>query len=189
MGGYTRPALLTRAHDVADFDCGSVALSEWLRKYALAAQNAGSSRVYVTCVSGSEQVVGYYALAAGEVAHASASARMTQGLGRYPVPVIVLTRLGVDTRHQRKGLGIALVTNALRRADQASDDVGVRGVALNAESQAAKDFYLNYARFDESPTDPLHLMILMKDLRAAVRTAVDGRLDRADSKAPEQDAS
>lgn len=181
MGGYTSPELLTRAHDVADFDCGSVALSEWLKKYALAAQNSGSSRVYVTCVSGSEQVVGYYALAAGEVAHESASPRMTQGPGKYPVPVIVLTRLGVDKNHQRQGLGNALVTNALRRADQASNDVGVRGVALNAESIEAKAFYLNYARFEESPTDPMHLMLLIKDLRAAVRGAIDGPLDRADS--------
>lgn len=181
MGGYSSPELLRRTHAVDHFDCGSVALSEWLPKYALAAQDSGSSRVYVTCVSGSEHVVGYYALAAGEVAHESASPRMTRGLGKYPVPVIVLTRLGVDRDHQRKGLGNALVTNALRRADQASDDVGVRGVALNAESQEAKDFYLNYARFEESPTDPMHLMILMKDLRAAVRAAVDDPLDRADS--------
>lgn len=186
MGGYSRPVPLVGAHEVAAFDCGSAALTEWLRRHALAAHRAGSSRVYVTCAAGTQPVAGYYAVTAGGVAHEDASARMKQGLGRYPVPVIVLTRLAVDIGHQG-GLGAALLTDALRRVEQAGEEIGVRGIALNAESQTAKAFYLSYAAFEESPTDPLHLLLLMKDLHAAVRAANERTGDAGAGDGPTSD--
>lgn len=39
---------------------------------------------------------------------------------------------------------------------------------LHCESEAARDFYLRLAKFEVSPTDPMHLMLLMKDLRRAL---------------------
>lgn len=86
------------------------------------------------------------------------------------MPVIILTRLGVDLSEQGRGLGRALVVDALRRVDSAADIVGIRALLIHAEDEGAKDFYMNLAEFEESPTDPLHLFLLIKDLRRALGT-------------------
>jgi GNAT superfamily N-acetyltransferase len=114
------------------------------------------------------RVVGYYALAAGSVAPADASPRLRQGTGRYHQPVVILTRLGVDLAVQGAGLGRALVVDALRRVAGAAEVIGVRAVLIHCETKAARDFYLRLAKFEASPTDPMHLLLLMKDLRRAL---------------------
>jgi GNAT superfamily N-acetyltransferase len=156
-------------HIVAGFDCGSPAQSEWLIHHAMQSHRAGLSRVYV--VRGldepDERVVGYYALAAGSVAQADASPRMRQGAGRYHQPVVILTRLAVDRVAQGIGLGRALVVDALRRIAAASELIGVRALLIHCESEAVRDFYQRLAKFEASPTDPMHLMLLMKDVRRA----------------------
>lgn len=155
---------------VAGFDCGSPAQSDWLVEHALQAHRAGLSRVYVVrhLDRADERVVGYYALAAGSVAPADASRRLMQGVGRYHQPVVILTRLGVDRAAQGVGLGRALVVDALRRIAAASEVIGVRALLIHCESDAARDFYLRLATFEPSPTDPMHLLLLMKDLRRAL---------------------
>jgi GNAT superfamily N-acetyltransferase len=113
-------------------------------------------------------VVGYYALAAGSVAPADATRRLMQGSGRYHQPVVILTRLGVDRAAQRVGLGRALVVDALRRVALAADVVGVRALLIHCETVAARDFYLSLAKFESSPTDPMHLFLPIKDLHRAL---------------------
>jgi GNAT superfamily N-acetyltransferase len=92
---------------------------------------------------------------------------MMQGAGRYHQPVVILTRLGVDRAAQGAGLGRALVVDALRRIAAASEVIGVRALLIHCESEAARDFYLRLAKFDPSPTDPMHLLLMMRDLRRA----------------------
>lgn len=161
---------LARAHSTAEFDCGSPAQSEWLHRYALQAHASGGSRVYVVTDLDVDRVVGYYALAAGSVAPAAAPRRLRQGAGGYDQPVILLTRLGVDRTGQGVGLGRALLVDALRRVDATADLVGVRALLIHCESERARAFYLKLARFEESPTDPLHLLLLLKDLRRALNS-------------------
>ena len=93
---------------------------------------------------------------------------MIPGAGRTHPPAIVLTRLGVDRTAQGAGLGRALVVDALRRIAVASETIGVRAVLFHCESEQARDFYLKLAKFEASPTDPMHLLLLMKDLRRAL---------------------
>lgn len=164
---------LARTHVVVGFDCGSAAQSEWLVRHALQAHQSGTSRVYVVTGNADEEqrrVVGYYALAAGSVAPASAPQRLAQGAGRYHQPVVILTRLGVDLSCQGLGLGRALVVDALRRVAAASEVIGVRALLIHCENDAARDFYLRLAKFDASPTDALHLFLLLKDLRKALES-------------------
>jgi GNAT superfamily N-acetyltransferase len=155
---------------VAGFGCGSGAQSEWLVRHALAAHQSGTSRVYVVSEQTDEgqRVVGYYAVAAGSVAPAAAPQRLAPGGGRYDQPVVILTRLGVDLSCQGLGLGKALVVDALRRVAAASEVIGVRALLIHCENDSARDFYLRLAKFDASPTDPLHLFLVMKDLRKAL---------------------
>lgn len=161
---------LSAGHAVAGFDCGSRAQSVWLVEHALQAHRAGLSRVYVVRDTDhpDRRVVGYYALAAGSVAPADAAPRMRQGAGRYHQPVVILTRLGVDRSVQGVGLGRALVVDALRRIAAAGEVIGVRAVLIHCETEAARDFYLGLAKFEASSTDPMHLLLLMKDLRRAL---------------------
>ncbi len=168
MSRYSQVELLTAAHQVEDFDCGSDAQSIWLRRHALNAHNAGTSRVYVVRRLADDVVVGYHALATGGVMPIDAPDRVRKGAGQYPVPVILLTRLGVDLSEKGEGLGRALLKDALLRVVSAAEIVGIRAMLVHAEDEEARDFYMHHVEFEPSPTDPLHLMLLMKDLRRSL---------------------
>ena len=130
----------------------------------------------MSCVSlGMRRVVGYYALAAGSVEREGAPPRVTKGLGRYPIPVVILTRLGVDATVQGGGPGRALVRDALFQVASIADRLSVRALLIHAEWAEAAAYYRRIdAAFEASPTDPLHLILLMKDLRSAIREAARG---------------
>lgn len=157
---------LSAAHDTSAFDCGKPELTLWCRRFALASQQAGSARTYVVQRAG--RVVGYYSLSAASVELAEAPERIRKGLARHPVPVILLARLAVDRREQGAGLGSALLKDALRRTASAADEIGARALLVHAKDDDARAFYERYD-FEASPTDPLHLFLLMKDLRALLR--------------------
>jgi GNAT superfamily N-acetyltransferase len=163
---YRRPEPLGKHHRVDDFQCGEPALDEWLKRHARAAQASGSARVFVTTIEDGTTVVGYYALAAAQVAPEDATARALQGQPRArPVPAILLARLAVDGKHQGEGLGRSLLQDVLLRCAQAADAIGARLLLVHAKHDAAKRWYTQYG-FEESPSDPLHLLMLMKDVRA-----------------------
>ncbi|MHB1244104.1 MAG: GNAT family N-acetyltransferase [Gaiellaceae bacterium] len=149
-----------------EFDCGEPALDEWLKRHARAAQASDSARVFVVTLEDEQTVVGYYALAAAQVAPGDATARALKGQPRArPVSAILLARLAVDRNHQGVGLGRSLLQDVLLRCVDAADAIGARVLLVHAKHAAAKAWYMNYG-FDESPTDPLHLLMLMKDVRA-----------------------
>ena len=155
---------LTRQHAVAAFDCGTQpTLNEWLRHFAWTNQRNETSRTYVVRCGG--RVVGFYSIAAGSARKAETTARVSKGLANHPVPLILLTRLAVDKSEQGTGLGKALLKDALRRIADAADIVGARAVLVHAIDEGAAAFYRHFG-FEQSPTDDLHLMLLMKDLRA-----------------------
>ena len=155
-------------HDTAAFRGGSGPLDEWLRKYAFTNQKAGMATTYVSTPTGSNSVIGFYALATGGVAHGDAPPRVLKGIPNHPVPVIVLARLAVDEQHQGQGLGRGLLRNALIRVAHAADEVGVRALLVHAKDEDARDFYVGAAEFEPSPLDPLQLILLLKDLRKTI---------------------
>lgn len=168
MSRYSPLERLTAQHDTSDFDCSSAAQTNWLRNHALQTQAAETSAVYVVCRAGDARVVGYFALAAGSVEPSEAPQRVTKGAGRYRVPVVLLTRLGVDVQEQGRGLGKALMKEVLLRTAEAANTIGARALLIHADSESARAFYQHLGEFESSPTDPLHLYVLMKDLRATV---------------------
>jgi GNAT superfamily N-acetyltransferase len=171
---YAPIELLTKDHDRSEFDCGSVEQTSWLRRYALLAQQADTSRVYVLSRAGDPRVVGYYALTAGSVEPEDATTRLAAGAGRYPLPVVILTRLGVDVREQGRGVGRALLRDALLQVAAVGTRIGVRALLIHAESPEAARFYQHHDPvFEPMPGDPLHLVLLMKHIRAALRGAGD----------------
>lgn len=145
------------------FDCGQPALNQFLQRFALVNQKSNSAQTYVSCHSGS--VVGFYSLAVGSVEPAAAAPRVIKGIPQHPVPVMILARLAVDLRQQGAGLGKALLKDALLRTGQAADIAGVRALLVHAKDEPARQWYLNW-EFEPSPSDPFHLFLLMKDLKA-----------------------
>ncbi len=160
-------AKLAIQHDPADFDCGNNALNTFIRLHALPGQRAGISQTYAA-VTGLK-IIGYHTLVIGDVAYDDAPERLAKGLPRHPVPVLLLARLAVDQTWQGKGLGAALVTDAMRRSLQVTDIVGVRALLVHAKDSEAKKFY-EHLGFEAFPDKPFTLYRLMKDIRAMLRT-------------------
>lgn len=165
-GTYRPPEPLHDRHELADFECRSVEQTDWLRRYARQSGASGTTRVFVVTELENDLVVAYYAWCMAQITVAAAPQRLRKGAGRYPQPVALLARLGVDRRHEGKGLGAALLQDVFRRLAGLSADIGCRGLLVHAESEEARKFYLHLVpEFEPSPTDDLHLVLLMKDIR------------------------
>jgi GNAT superfamily N-acetyltransferase len=148
-------------HDVSSFDCGVPALNDYLIDRALADSRAGKSQTHVASRA---KVVVAYSLAAGSVAPADVSAWLVKGRGRQAIPVIMLARLAVHSSEQGQALGESMLFQALARTADAARLIGVRAVLVHAKDAAARSFYEKYG-FERSPAHPLHLVLLMKDIR------------------------
>ena len=157
---------LRREIDLSCFDCSNAALTTWLQRFAWTNQQADSAKTYVA-LSG-DRVVGYYALTVGSVHKHESPERIARGLANHPIGVVLLARLAVDKTQQGKGLGKALLFDALKRIEEAADIVAVRAVLVHAIDGAARQFYEHF-NFELSPVDPFQLMLLLKDVRKALK--------------------
>lgn len=145
---------LSSGHEKSDFDCGSTDLNLFLKQFASQNQKKHLVRTYVCCRG--KQVVGYYSLAFGSVNQDGAPEFMTRGIGRYQIPAMILGRLAIDTKEQGKGLGIALLKDAVLRTKQAAQIAGLRAIIVHAKDAKAQSFYIKYG-FISSLNDPLTL--------------------------------
>ncbi|MEI8019058.1 MAG: GNAT family N-acetyltransferase [Schlesneria sp.] len=90
--------------------------------------------------------------------------RLKKGLARHPIPIMLLARLAISTEWQGHGLGKGLLKDAMQRTLQAADIAGIWAFAVHATDDNARQFYEHFG-FVASPTDPLHLFLLIKDIR------------------------
>lgn len=163
-GPLQAPVPLADHHDVEAFASGAPTLDAWIRRKARANQASGASRTYALCRE--NRVVGFYALAAGSVSHDLSPRNLRQNMPD-PVPVIVLGRLAVDISEQGNGLGRALLRDAVLRVAAAAREVGVAAMLVHALNDRAKAFYVAVG-LDESPVDPMVLILRMKDMNALI---------------------
>lgn len=159
------PQPLADHHQLVDFACGEPSLDDWLKRRAAKNQANGSSRTYVVCEG--EKLVGYYCLAAGAIGRAEAPFTMRRNRPD-PVPVLVLGRLAIHKDHHQKGIGTALLNDAIRRAMQAADIAGVTALLVHAISEQARRFYLSRG-FIESPIQPMTLCLMLATVGQALR--------------------
>ncbi len=153
---------LQRSHDIDTFNCGQDNLNLYLTRYALMSQRADGAQTYVGVSGG--KIIGYYTLVVGNVAYEDEPHRLTQGLSRHPVPVMLLARLAVDLGWQGKGISTGLLRDAMQRTVQVADIAGLRAFLVHAKDERARLFYEHFD-FAPSPTDPYHLFLLLKDIR------------------------
>ena len=161
---FGAPVLLNEAHDSFAFDSGEPVVDDWLRRRALSNLQAAASRTYVICPEGSQRIAGYFALSMGQILAHEATGPMRRNMPRH-IPAVVLGRLAIDRGWQGKGLGRALLADAVRRSLRASKEVSARLVIVHAISSAAEAFYLHhgFTRLPvETPTFALDLVKLQK---------------------------
>lgn len=161
MSAYGSIEKLRRDHLLDSFDCGKEELNRFLKRQAWNSQQSHGAQTYV--LANDLRVVGYYSLAAGSVTYDDATDRVRKGQARHPIPVILLARLAVDLSLHGKGIGAALLKDALLRTAQAADTIGARALLVHAKDDDAKAFYEHFT-FAASPSDPYHLLLIMKDL-------------------------
>jgi predicted N-acetyltransferase YhbS len=164
VSGYSEPRPISETDEVTTFDSGEPTLDDYLRKRALANHVAGAARCFVSCRDG--RVVGYYAIASGSVAREECPTKVRRNMPD-PIPVILLARLAVDSKEQGNGLGASLLRNAIARTVSVAEQVGVRAMLVHALHDDARSFYSHHG-FERSPTDDLHLMLSIKDIKASL---------------------
>ncbi len=125
-----------------------------------------SSQTYVG-LSG-ETIIGYHTIVVGQAVHADAPERVIKGMPRHPIPLLILARLAVHVGWQGRGVGAGLLLDAMGRTLQVADIAGAHALAVHAKDDVAAAFYRHFG-FIASPTDPCHLMMLIKDIRASAR--------------------
>ena len=155
----TAPEALSADHIFDDFECGNDTLNDWLKRRAIKNEASGASRTYVVCHQ--SHVIAYYTLSTGAVHCADAPGRIRRNMPD-PIPVMVLGRLAVHLNWQKKGLGGDLLADGAKRTLQAAEIAGIRAFVVHALSAEAKQFYERYG-FQSSPTDPMDLMVTLKD--------------------------
>ena len=156
------PAPLGVAHQLDEFDCGKSALTQWLVDHARQAQGSGSARTFVICHD--TRVVGYYSLTVGQIDTFDAPERIRRGMGRYPIPLVILARLAVDLNYQKRGVGVSLLQDAITRSLSVAEHAGIRALLTHPIDAQADAFYCRFG-FEPTPLQDQQLILLLKDAR------------------------
>jgi hypothetical protein len=165
-GTYRPPVGLRAEHELDGFECRSIEQTEWLRRHARQSSGSETTRVLVATPTDSNVVVAYYAWCMASVSLPDVPARVRKGAGSYPQPVALLARLGVDVAHEGCGIGAGLLQDVIARTLALGEEIGCRGLLVHCETTETRDFYAHLVpEFEASPTDELHLFLLMKDIR------------------------
>jgi predicted N-acetyltransferase YhbS len=160
------PAPLGLEHRLDNFDCGKPTLNDWLLRHARQAQASGSAKTFV--VTEDDRVAGYFSLTVGQVDTLEAPERIRQGMGRYPLPVVILARLAVNAQNQGRGIGLGLLQDAVRRTLLIAEQAGIRAMLTHPIDKEAAKFYTRFG-FIASPLREQQLLLLLKDARHWVR--------------------
>ena len=161
-----RPRPIELSDNTTDFDSGEVSLDRYLTDRALTNHLADLGRCYVCVDADTDKIVGYYTLSAVAVEHADLPGKVRRD-APDPVPAVLMGRLAIDTKAQGSGLGRFLVRDAILSTLAAADRIGVRILLVHALHERAATFYEKLG-FKRSPTDPLHLYVLLADARKSL---------------------
>jgi GNAT superfamily N-acetyltransferase len=161
------PRPLDRGDRRDGFSCGVLSLDIWLVEHAPAADAVGSARTYVVLDEAEDLVLGYYALTVASLERDEATGRASRGMPRRPIPAMLLARLAVDESVQADGVGAMLLADAMQRTLLVAEETGIRLLLVHAADEDARSFYLHYG-FEASPSDPMNLQLLIKDIRATI---------------------
>ena len=162
---------LEEVDSVEAFDCGDEPLNNYLKKHAW--NNQQKSSIGVTYVAVDEAaprtVIGYFTLASSSVPREALPKKSVRGLPPYDVPMILLARLAVDHRFRNRGLGQAMLAEALKIALSVSEQVGCRCIVVDAYPSAI-EWYKRYGFISiegGSNDGPVRMYLDVRTLRSA----------------------
>ena len=158
------PRPLERRDDRSRFQSGVPEIDDWFHRFAWQNHSAGNARVFVTTQG--PETLGFYALAMGAEERHQLPDALKPGRRPDPCPVLLLARLAVDQRAQGRGIGAALLTDALLRTYRLSNDVGFSALLVYCAHDRAREFYLNQSsNFVPCPGAENHLVLPLRALR------------------------
>ena len=153
------PVKMNENHNLDTFDCGEDSINEYLKKKALKAQMAKTATVVVTCIKGTETVVGYYTLSAGSTLRANVVPKKAQRNSPDQHPVTILGRMGVCKSLQGTGLSYDLLEDAIHRALSASEEIASTALVVHPLNERLVRFY-EKAEFIRCPQlSPISMML------------------------------
>ena len=158
------PRPLERRDDRSRFQSGNAEIDDWFHRFAWQNHSAGNASVFVTTQE--PETLGFYALAMGAKERSKLPDALKPGRRPDPCPVLLLARLAVDQRAQGRGIGAALLTDALLRTYRLSNDVGFSALLVYCAHDRAREFYLNQSsNFVPCPGAENHLVLPLRALR------------------------
>jgi GNAT superfamily N-acetyltransferase len=132
---------LAEGHDRSRFDCCSDPLDRYIRQQASQDARRKIARVFVAVPEGGSEIAGFYTLSAASIERARLLPEAAKRLPHYPVPVALIGRLAVGRRWAGRGLGKALLADALQRVLRASESIAMYAVLVEAKDERARRFY------------------------------------------------
>ena len=161
--------------EIEHFDCGDESLNNYLKRHAWT--NQQKTVIGVTYVAieqaAPRAVLGYFTLAASSLARERFPKKFVRGLPPYNLPLLLLARLAVDHRFGGRGLGTALISEALKIALHIAEEIGCRCVITDAYREKAA-WYARYGfqALGDSTTGNTQKMYLdVRTIRAAYNRA------------------
>lgn len=131
---------LSEAHQRADFASGVKALDSYFHHHVAQDMRRRLTACFVAIENSTGRVAGYYTLTTSSLPLAELDEALRRKLPRYPLlPAVRLGRLAVGTAHRGKGLGSALLLNALACAIRS--EIAVYAMVVDAKDETAAAFY------------------------------------------------
>lgn len=162
---------ISKRHNRDAFDCGELAMNEFLHRYARQTHDQGGAKTFLAVTDNDEaKILGFYSLSPASVEYARTPLIIRRGLARYDIPVFRLGRLAVDLSMQGKGLGGQLLLAAGRRSLRASQEVGGVALLIDAKNEKVAAWYASYGALPLLDT-PLSLLLPLAIIRTALESA------------------
>ncbi len=166
---YEEP--IAKGHDRNSFDCGNLALNEYLRYHARSSHERGGAKTFLALSKEDRKtVLGFYSLSPASVEYARVPEMVKRGLARYDVPLFRLGRLAVHREFQNRGLGGQLLLSAGRRCILAAAEVGGVALLIDAKNERAAGWYATYGAIPMLDA-PLSLLLPLITLELALKTS------------------
>lgn len=148
---------LGETHDRSVFACGQDALDRYFKTQVTQDIRRHLANCFVASETASGQVAAYYTLAAASVPMTDLPPDVTRKLPRYPsIPAVLLGRLALDRNFQRRGLGAALLADAVGRV--LASPLAAHLILVDATDESAAEFYRHHG-FLPIPGRPLTLYL------------------------------
>lgn len=160
-------------HQRNRFDCGEEALNVFLQTLARQQQEKGISKTFVLVESTTpETILGFFSLTACEVVNEKLPLPFAR---KYPsrAPGAKLARLAVDRKYQGRGYGQLLMIEAMNKALQVAENIGIIGFFVDAKNHTARTYYEQFG-FISFREQPLEMFLPMTTLRQNFQAASSG---------------